>query len=144
MASTLLIFAIGVGMMGGAAADELFTGHLGVTPIDAPLRPLVTGNGDAWGTLVGRHLTVSGHFAGLQGPATKIRLHAGSTTGVRGTPFGDLEGTTGTNGIVSGSLDLTEEQVAALRAGHVYLQLDSLIAPAGNLWGWLVPAEASR
>jgi hypothetical protein len=42
---------------------------------------------------------------------------------------------------VSGTVTLTPEQVAALKAGKIYLLLDSQKAPKGNLWGWFQPAH---
>ena len=41
-------------------------------------------------------------------------------------------------GTVSGSVELTPEQLEALRSGRVYIQLHSEAAPDGNLWGWLL------
>ena len=38
-------------------------------------------------------------------------------------------------------MNLTQEQVAALTRGRIYLLLDSQKAPKGNLWGWFQPAH---
>jgi len=58
--------------------------------------------------------------------------------GVRGSSFADLTVSKGTSGTVSGSLDLTPEQVQSLRKGQFYIQIHSEKAPEGNLWGWLL------
>lgn len=120
-------------------ADETrFRARLSMVPIDPATAAVVTGIGEASATLEGETLTVSGTFKGLKGPATEARLHAGSHTGVRGEAFADLAVTRATAGTVSGSVELTPEQLEALRSGRVYIQLHSEAAPDGNLWGWLL------
>jgi hypothetical protein len=42
------------------------------------------------------------------------------------------------SGNISGSVDLTPAEVEALRKGMVYVQIQSVGAPDGNLWGWLL------
>jgi hypothetical protein len=42
------------------------------------------------------------------------------------------------SGTLSGSIDLTPEQLQSLRKGQLYLQISSEKAPDGNLWGWLL------
>jgi hypothetical protein len=36
-------------------------------------------------------------------------------------------------------VELSSRQANALRAGQLYIQIDSESAPEGNLWGWLLP-----
>jgi hypothetical protein len=60
---------------------------------------------------------------------------------MRGVPIGDLTATAGTSGTISGTIELTKEQVEDLAAGRLYVQLHSEKAPDGNLWGWLLAAE---
>jgi hypothetical protein len=50
----------------------------------------------------------------------------------------------GTNGTISGSLELTPRQVEALEKSSLYIQLHSEKAPDGNLWGWLLPQPVTR
>lgn len=120
------------------ADGSRFRARLSMVPIDPATAAAVTGIGEASAMLQGETLTVSGTFNGLQGPATEARLHAGSHTGVRGEAFADLEVTRATAGTLSGSVELTPEQLEALRSGRVYIQLHSEAAPDGNLWGWLL------
>jgi hypothetical protein len=42
------------------------------------------------------------------------------------------------SGTITGSIDLTPEQVQGLKNGRLYLQISSEKAPDGNLWGWLL------
>src|SRR4030095_9366081 len=77
----------------------------------------------------------------LAGPATVARLPRGSAKGARGTPIADLTITKAASGTLSGSVDLTQEQVDSLRQGKLYLQIHSAkgVAPDGsNLWGWFL------
>ena len=41
-------------------------------------------------------------------------------------------------GKVTGQIKLDPSQVAALRGGRLYIQIDSEKAPTGHLWGWLL------
>jgi hypothetical protein len=47
----------------------------------------------------------------------------------------------GAAGTLMGVIELSDDALAALAAGHLYIQLDSEGAPDGNLWGWLLPAQ---
>ena len=74
-------------------------------------------------------------------PATVARLHQGVAKGARGNPIVDLTVVKATGGTLSGSVDLTQAQVDALRQGKLYIQLHSEkgVAPDGsNLWGWFL------
>jgi hypothetical protein len=88
--------------------------------------------------LAGTKLTINGTFDGLRSPATAARVHSGLAMGVRGAAISDLTVAKATNGTISGSVDLTPEQVQSLKAGRLYIQISSEKAPEGNLWGWLV------
>jgi hypothetical protein len=108
------------------------------TPTD---RPNVTGKGSATASLAGRKLTISGAFDGLAAPATVARLHRGIAKGARGAAIGDLTVTQAASGKLSGSIDLTAEQVEALKQGKLYVQLHTAkgVPPDGStLWGWLL------
>jgi len=122
----------------GAQLPETYKGRLAPVPIDAQLAPNTTGHGNASVALTGGKLTVTGTFEGLRGPATAAQLRRGLATGVRGPVLFDLTVTNATSGTVSGSFELTPEQIDGLRKGRLYVQIDSEKAPDGNLWGWLL------
>jgi hypothetical protein len=63
---------------------------------------------------------------------------------MRGPAIGDLTATAATNGTITGSIELTKEQVDDLAAGRLYVQLHSQKAPDGNLWGWLLMPEGKK
>ncbi len=116
----------------------MFKGRLAPVPVDAQLQPNTTGHGNASVTLAGAKLTVTGNFEGLGGPATTAQLRRGSVTGVPGPMLFDLTVTKSAAGTISGSVNLTPEQIESLRKGRLYVQIASEKAPEGNLWGWLL------
>ena len=122
-----------------AAKDMHWQARLSRVPIEAATAAKVTGQGHATADLRGRTLHISGVFAGLHGPATIAQLREGPYTGVRGKVLGSLSVSAKASGSVSGTLRLTAGQVDALRAGRLYIEIDSRSAPDGNLWGWLLP-----
>jgi len=124
-----------------AQGTETYTARLGWVPTTPTDRPNVTGKGSATATLAGRKLTISGAFDGLAAPATVARLHRGIAKGARGTAIGDLTVTQAASGKLSGSIDLTAEQVEALKQGKLYVQLHTAkgVQPDGStLWGWFL------
>ena len=124
-----------------SAQNDTYTVRLGWVPTTAADRPNVTGKGSATATLAGRKLTISGSFEGLAAPATIARLHGGIAKGARGTAIGDLMVTQAAAGKLSGSIDLTPQQIESLKQGKLYIQLHTAkgVPPDGStLWGWLL------
>jgi len=118
-----------------------YRARLAIVPIDIAMQATIAGSGAVTGTLKGSTLTINGTFSGLRTAATVARVHRSPRTGMRGVPIGDLTATAGTSGTISGTIELTKEQVEDLAAGRLYVQLHSEKAPDGNLWGWLLAAE---
>lgn len=131
--------ALWCALLCSAGADEArWHARLSTVPIDPATAVAVTGTGEATAELDGGMLIVTATYYGLQGAATIARLHVGRLTGVRGEPFADLVVTGASEGTVSGSIELTPQQIESLRDGLVYIQVHSTAAPDGNLWGWLL------
>lgn len=129
-----------VGIAGPAhSASQTYASRLTAVAYDGAMRANVQGDGQVSATLDGNKLTVSGRFAALPSAATNAKLYSGAGIGVPGGPILDLQLSGQTDGVLSGSLTLDRKQLAALRQGHVYVQVNSLKAPDGNLWGWLLP-----
>lgn len=122
-----------------SAQTPVYRTRLSVVPIDIPMQATVTGSGSATATVKGTTLTITGTFSGLKTPATAMRVHRGPRTAMRGPAIGDLTATAATSGTISGTIELTKQQIDDLAAGRLYLQLHSEKAPEGNLWGWLLP-----
>jgi hypothetical protein len=57
---------------------------------------------------------------------------------VAGPAIGDLTISKSTSGTISGSIELTPQQLTILRKGGLYVQIQSEKAPDGVLWGWLL------
>ncbi len=121
-----------------AQSEEKFKIHISPVPLDGGMRATVAGSGSATATLAGNKLTIAGTFEGMPSAATTAKIHRGLATGVRGSPFLDLTVTKAPKGTLSGSFELTPEQVQYLKQGKLYIQIQSEKAPDGTLWGWIL------
>jgi CHRD domain-containing protein len=121
-----------------AKGQESFKTRLSPVPIDAQLAPTVIGHGSVSAVLAGTKLTVTGSFEGMHSPAIAAHLNQSKVTGIPGVVIHELTVTKAISGNISGSVDLTPAEMEALRKGMVYVQIHSVGAPDGNLWGWLL------
>src|SRR5215831_10044258 len=121
-----------------AQSEEKFKIRIAPVPLDGSMRAAVAGSGSATATLSGNKLNISGTFDGMPSAATTAKIHRGLATGVRGSPFLDLTVTKATKGTLTGSFDLTPDQVEYLRQGKLYIQIYSEKSPDGTLWGWIL------
>jgi CHRD domain len=131
-----MVFVLGLSLI--AQTGETYKARLSAVPADARTRPSLAGTGSATAMLSGSKLTVSGSFEGLLSPATTAQLHAAIAAGVRGPVIQDLMIPKATGGTISGSVDLTPDQIEKLHKGGIYVQIQSEKAPEGVLWGWLL------
>lgn len=122
----------------GAQTQERYKIRLATVPMDGGMRDTVAGTGAATAVLSGTKLTINGTFDGLRTPATVARLHNGLARGVRGPAIGELTISKAVRGTITGTFDLTADQVQSLQKGRLYLQVSSEKAPDGNLWGWVL------
>jgi hypothetical protein len=134
-----LIPAMAASLLYGGAAAQTYQANLGPMPLDAAINKNMLGRGEATASWDGKMLTVNGRFAGLPSSATKAHLFVSPAIGVPGGESFDLTVSAADNGTLSGQLALNAKQAAAFRTGRLYVQIDSQKAPAGNLWGWLLP-----
>jgi hypothetical protein len=123
-----------------AAKKETFKARLSPVPIDLGMMARIAGSGSITATLSGKQLIITGTFEGLRSPTTSAQIHRGPK-GIPGPamPGLDLTVTKAEKGAISGTLELTPDQIADLKSGRLYLQIQSERAPEGNLWGWLLP-----
>jgi hypothetical protein len=126
--------------LAGAQSTRTFTARLSVVPIDLAMQATIAGSGSATAELKGRTLTINGDYKGLKTPATVVRLHRGPK-GIRGPAVADLKASGGTSGTISGSIEVTPQQIEDLGRSWFYIQLHGEKAPDGNLWGWLLPSK---
>jgi len=120
-----------------AQNSETFKARLSPVPINVSMLSNIAGTGSLTATLNGKKLTIQGTFEGLRAPATTVQIHRGPK-GIPGPAILDLTVTKAVKGTVSGTLDLTPDQLEDLRNGRLYVQIQSERAPNGNLWGWLL------
>jgi hypothetical protein len=124
-----------------AQESQTFKARLSPVPLSADMVTRITGSGSLTGVLNGTTLTLAGLFTGLQSPATNAHVHIGERTGVRGPAVFDVRLDQATTGSISATIELTQPQIASLKRGLFYVQLQSEKAPDGNLWGWLLVSE---
>lgn len=138
LAAALLSLA-SAGAAQKAQTTEAFKARLSPVPINISMMSTIAGTGSLTATLTGKRLTIQGAFEGLHSPATTAQFHRGPK-GIPGPVIPNLElaVTKAEKGAISGTLELTEDQMADLRSGRLYVQIQSERAPDGNLWGWLL------
>jgi len=128
-----------------AQATQTYKAELRIVPIanasgraniDESATVFATANATA--TLAGTKLTVNGSFEGFKSPASIAQIHTGPSMGARGPVLFDLTVTKATKGTISGTVDLTPEQVNLLKNGRLYIQIHNTNTPEGALWGWLL------
>jgi hypothetical protein len=128
----------GFGLSLDAQSDETFKARLSAVPADARTRADLAGTGSVSAVLRGTKLGITGSFEGLRSAATTASVHSAVTAGVRGPAIGDLTISKATSGTITGSIELTPQQLTNLHKGGLYIQIHSEKAPDGVLWGWLL------
>jgi predicted flavoprotein YhiN len=131
------LLATQAGAAAQGAGGEVYRARLSVVPLTVDMQANVAGLGQVTATLNGNRLTVTGDASGLRSPATTIAIHRGPK-GIPGPAILQLTATRTTTPMISGTLDLTPQQIADLRGEQLYVQLNSERAPEGNLRGWLL------
>jgi hypothetical protein len=128
-----------------AQAPQVYKAQLRIVPIanaagraniDESATVFATANATA--TLTGTKLTVNGSFEGFKNPASIAQIHTGPVMGSRGPVVFDLSVTKATKGTISGTFDVTPEQINLLKSGRLYVQIHNTNTPEGALWGWFL------
>jgi CHRD domain len=127
-----------IGLTATAQTEEKFKIRITPVPLDGAMRGTVAGSGSGSATLTGSKLAINVTFDGMPSAATSAKLHKAVATGVRGSAFQDLTVTKAAKGTVSGTFDLTPDQVDSLKKGKLYIQISSEKSPDGTLWGWIL------
>ena len=126
-----LIFSVSA-----VAQSETFRARLSPMPTTPQTVTTITGEGEVILTLNGNTLTVTGDFAGMNSAATMAHVHNGPPA-QPGPVVHQLEVTKMTEGEISAILELSDEQVTALRNNELYIQVHSETNPPGELRGWV-------
>ena len=126
-----LIFSVSA-----VAQSETFRARLSPMPTTPQTVTTITGEGEVILTLNGNTLTVTGDFAGMNSAATMAHVHNGPPA-QPGPVVHQLEVAKMTGGEISAILELSDEQVTALRNNELYIQVHSETNPPGELRGWV-------
>lgn len=92
-------------------------------------------------SLSGNTLTYSISYRGLKAGATAAHIHGPGTTDQAVGVLVALTGAAGTEGVLSGTLNLTDEQKGHILAGRTYVNLYTSAHPGGEIRGQIAPAE---
>ena len=128
-------------LIGAAPLEERFQTRLSPVAMDLLTRDDVAGVGQATAILSGDRLKLEGSYRDLPSMATGAELRQGVAVGARGPTVLPAMVSGGRQGTIAATVQLSHEQVQALRSGRLYVQVRSERAPDGNLWGWLLPVS---
>jgi hypothetical protein len=116
-------------MMGGKQSFSAdLTGGQEVPPVTT------TGRGSATATLDGSTLEYTVQFSGLSGPATGAHFHGPAAPGQNAGVQVNI-GQSGLASPITGRAQLTEQQVADLKAGRYYVNIHTARNPNGEIRG---------
>jgi hypothetical protein len=132
-------------LSGAPALAATFEADLDPVAYDNSTRAVVQGEGKVTATLTGRSLTFSGTFKGLSSDATAAHLGVAQ---IKGAPtetfFTDLTVTKAADGTISGTANLTADQLSAVNSSELFIRLDTTKGSTGSLWGWFEPVRSAR
>jgi len=131
---TFCVFMLGHSSSG--FAQEVFRARLSPMPTTPQTANEILGEGEVLLTLTDQRLEVAGHFTGMGSAATSAHLHNGPPA-QPGPVVKVLEIDASTDGEIRATLELTDEQLAALRNNALYVQVHSENNAAGELRGWI-------
>ena len=117
-------------------AQEVYRARLSPMPTTPQTVTTILGEGEVILTLNGNSLTVEGNFSGMSSAATGAHIHNGPPA-QPGPVIHTLEVSQSAEGEISGTLSLSDEQVAALSNNESYIQIHSESNPPGELRGWV-------
>ena len=117
-------------------AQEIYRARLSPMPTTPQTVTTILGEGEVILTLNGNSLIVDGNFSGMSSAATGAHMHNGPPA-QPGPVIHTLEVSQSTDGSVSATLSLSDEQVEALSNNEFYIQIHSESNPAGELRGWV-------
>ena len=129
--ASLLVLSFGV-----QAQTETYRARLSPMPTNPQTVATIIGEGEVILTLSGNTLSVQGSFEGMSSAATAAHVHNGPPA-QPGPVVQTLTISTMSSGEISGVLELSNEQVTALRNNELYIQVHSEGNPPGELRGWI-------
>ncbi len=134
---SLFLFSLSVTLVSTSVqAQEVYRARLSPMPTTPQSVADITGEGEVILTLNGNALSVEGNFSGMSSATTMGHIHNGPPA-QPGPVVHRLEVTAAPNGNISAELELTDEQVSALRNNELYVQIHSENNAPGELRGWI-------
>ncbi|HAD71898.1 MAG: CHRD domain-containing protein [Gammaproteobacteria bacterium] len=134
---SLFLFSLSVTLVSTSVqAQEVYRARLSPMPTTPQTVTDITGGGEVILTLNGNALSVEGNFSGMSSATTMGHIHNGPPA-QPGPVVHRLEVTAAPNGNISAELELTDEQVSALRNNELYVQIHSENNAPGELRGWI-------
>jgi|TARA_B110000483_G_C18100584_1_gene505656 hypothetical protein len=119
-----------------SAQTETFRARLSPMPTTPQTVNEITGGGEVILTLIGNTLTVEGSFEGMSSTAMAAHVH-NSPPARLGPVVHTLKFTDAAAGEITAQLQLSDDQVADLKANNFYIQVHSMNNPSGELRGWV-------
>lgn len=119
-----------------SAQTEVFRARLSPMPTTPQTVNEIIGEGEVILTLTGNTLTIEGSFEGMSSTATAAHVHNGPPARP-GPVIHTLDITDATAGEITAQLQLSNDEVAELKANSFYIQIHSINNPAGELRGWV-------
>jgi len=133
----LFLFSLSVALVSmSVQAQEVYRARLSPMPTTPQSVADITGEGEVILTLNGNALSVEGNFSGMSSATTMGHIHNGPPA-QPGPVVHRLEVTAAPSGNISAELELTDEQVTALRNNELYVQIHSENNAPGELRGWI-------
>ena len=134
---SLFLFSLSVTLVSTSVqAQEVYRARLSPMPTTPQSVADITGEGEVILTLNGNALSVEGNFSGMSSATTMGHIHNGPPA-QPGPVVHRLEITAAPSGNISAELELTDEQVTALRNNELYVQIHSENNAPGELRGWI-------
>ena len=128
---SLFLFSLSVTLVSTSVqAQEVYRARLSPMPTTPQTVTDITGGGEVILTLNGNALSVEGNFSGMSSATTMGHIH-------NGPPAQPGPVTAAPSGNISAELELTDEQVTALRNNELYVQIHSENNAPGELRGWI-------
>lgn len=119
-----------------SAQTEVFRARLSPMPTTPQTVNEITGEGEVILTLAGNTLTIEGSFAGISSTATAAHVHNGPPARP-GPVIHTLNIADATSGEITAQLELSDADIAELKANSFYIQIHSTNNPPGELRGWV-------
>jgi hypothetical protein len=119
-----------------SAQSEVFRARLSPMPTTPQTVNEILGKGEVILTLAANTLTITGSFEGMSSTATAAHVHNGPPARP-GPVIHTLNATDAPTGEITAQLQLSDDEIAELKANNFYIQIHSINNPLGELRGWV-------